>query len=198
MGLPLGPVTSFPYPSPIGTCSFTIANIPMPGKWTLIEAKKKFGWQILAGFALAGATVIPKGDELVTAKFKGEIWDNGDMFAYKQARQRLFQKGVLTLPGGALGATAMGISHPELKAMGVESVVTLEIGALIQEEGGLWVTHIDFLQYRRPVPVPPKPQRTTPDIAPPVPTAKNAQELEAQKIKAEVTSKMAILTGPVR
>ncbi len=177
MSTPLGPVTSFPVVD-----TFTIASIRMPGKWTLLDAKKKFGWQIQQGYGLSGAFVFPKGDELIVPKFRGEFWDSGDFFAYKQVQKRLLVKGLVTL--GILAA-ALGIDHPELKALGVTSVVVLELGPAIQAEGGLWVVTVDFLQYRAPLPVPPKPKTVIPDVTPPVPTAQGLQQIELQKLQAQ-------------
>ncbi len=174
------PFTAFPIVD-----SFTIASIPMPGKWTLLDAKKKFGWQIQAGYMLSGAFVLPKGDELVVAKFRGEFWDFKDYALYDQIRKTIFAKGLITL---GLVAAALGIDHPELKSLGVASVVVLEMGPVLQSEGGLWTVLVDFLQYRPPLPAPKKPAFVVPDIAPPVPTAKGAQEIEIQKLTAQAAA----------
>lgn len=186
MTTPLGPVTSFPMVD-----SFTIAGIPMPGRWTLTDAKKKFGWQIQMAYGLSGAVVIPSGDPLVVAKFKGEFWDAGDYAIYKDVRKKFLNRGLLVI-GGAV-ACAMGIQHPELKAMGLDAVVVLEIGPAIDAGTGLWVVTIDFLQYRPPLPVVPKPARKTPDVPPTVPTAKGLQQLEQQKLRAEAQKQMDLL-----
>ncbi len=76
MSTPRGPVTAFP-----NSTSISLANIPLPGKWTLLEAKAHYGWEIRDGYGLSGAFVWPAGDKLIVPKFKGEFWDEGDMFA---------------------------------------------------------------------------------------------------------------------
>lgn len=182
---PLPQVTAFP-----AVNSITLANFPMPGKWSLLEAKKKFGWQIQKGYGLSGAVVFPTGDELVVAKFKAEFWSSSDFNIFKNIRKQLLQKPVFSV-GGALLTAAMGIDHPELKALGVTSVVIGEVGAAIQEDGGLWVCHIDFLQYRAPLPAPPKPTTTIPDVAAPKPVAQDAQDLEIQKLQAQAKALLA-------
>lgn len=184
----LGPTTAFPY-SGDDSNPLRIAGYNMPGKWTLLEAKKKFGWQIQKGYATSGAVVYPIGDDLVVAKFRGEFWDDGDFSLYKLIRTRLLDKGVITI-GGLPTASAMGISHPELKAMGVESVVVLELGAATMADGGLWVVSMDLLQYRKPIPAPPKPARTTPDVPSPIPTALNARQVEIQKLTAQMSARL--------
>lgn len=177
-------VTAFP-----AVDSFTIASFPMPGKWTLTDAKRKFGWQIQKGYALSGAQVFATGDELVVAKFRGEFWAMSDFNIFKQLRKQLFRKAVFVPPGGStLIAAAMGIDHPELKALGVTNVVVLEVGAARQEEGGLWTITIDFLEYYPPRQAPPKPTIVIPDIASPTPIAQNAQQVESQKLAAEAAA----------
>ncbi len=176
------PVTSFP-----AVNTFSVASILMPGKWTLLDADKKFGWQIQQGYALSGAFVFPKGDELVVARFKGEFWSQVDFALFKEIRPKFLEKGVFLI-GGILNASAMGIEHPELKAMGVTSVVVLKISPVIQEEGGLWVVHIDFLQYRRPLPAVPKPKQIIPDVNPALTAAKNNVEKEQADLRAQINA----------
>jgi hypothetical protein len=182
---PIPALTAFP-----AVNSITLANFPMPGRWTLTEAKKKFGWQIQKGYGLSGAVVFPTGDELVVAKFEVEFWSNSDFNIFKNIRKQLLQKPVFSL-GGALLTAALGIDHPELKALGVTSVVVLEVGAAIDRGGGDWVCHIDFLQYRAPLPAPPKPTTTIPDVASPAPVAQDAQEVEIQKLQAQAAALLA-------
>lgn len=173
-------VTAFP-----AVDTFTIANFTMPGKWTLVSAAKKFGWQIQKGYALSGAFVLPTGDELVQPKFRGEFWSSSDFNIYKNLRKQLFQKAVYFI-GGVLTTAAMGIDHPELKALGVTSVVVDTVNPVTDQGGGHWVTELTFLQYRPPLPAVPKPKVVIPDVAPPVPTAQNARQVEIQKLTAEV------------
>jgi hypothetical protein len=180
-------VTSFP-----AVNTFTIASFTMPGKWTLLSATKVFGWQIQQGVALNGATLNPVGDPPVTAKFRGEMWEPAQFALFKEIRKQILSTAVFTMGGGLLTA-AMGIDHPELNAMGVSAVVMKEMEPAIQEDGGLWVAHVDFLQYRRPSPALPKPKVTIPPISPPVPTPRNALEIKADQLNAEILSQKGLL-----
>lgn len=180
-------VTSFP-----AVDTFTIASFRMPGKWILQDATKVFGWQIQQGYALSGAVVFPKGDELIVAQFRGEFWEPSDYALYKEIRRTILVKPVFSMGGGLLTG-ALGIDHPELKALGVTDVVLLKIKPTVQEEGGLWVAHVDFLQYRKPLPAPKKPTFTVPDVAPPNPTPRNQLEIEADKLSAQIDAQKAKL-----
>lgn len=190
MGSPLGPTTFFPYPAqPVGSPdSIFLSGFVLPGKWTLLSADKIYGWQINQATGLSGATVSPKGDPLVVARFKCEIWDEIDMSLFKTFRKQFFSKGSFSLPGGLFTA-GMGISHPELKALGVTTVVVQKVAPLIDEGGGLWVTEVEFLEYRPPVKVQKKPTQKTPDVGPPIILPRNQQEVEEQKLKAEVLAR---------
>lgn len=181
---PLPQVTAFP-----AVNTFTIAGSRMPGKWTLTSADKQFGWQIQQGYGLSGAVVFPKGDELVIPKFKGEFWAQADCLIFKQIRSTLLVKPAIT-PGGFLSVAALGIDHPELKALGVVSVVVGKVTPLIDEGAGLWTCTIDFLQYRAPQKAPPIPTLVIPDTTPqPVVAAQNAADVELQNALATFAAK---------
>lgn len=182
---PIPQITSFP-----NVNSFTLASFPFPGKWTLTEAKKEFGWQIQAGFGLSGAFVLPIGDKLVTAKFKGEFWSQSDFNLFSQLRKQLFKKPTF---GAGVVSAAMGIDHPELKAMGVDGVVVLDYTPAIQEDGGLWTTTVTFLQYRPPTPAPKKPAFKVPSVSTSVTSAATAEESKAQSLFASAQAKAAKL-----
>lgn len=182
---PIPFVTAFP-----AVDSFSIANIPMPGRWILTDATREFGWQIQMGYGLSGAYVLPKGDPLVVAKFRGEFWATSDYKIYTEIRKRILQKGVISL---GIIAAAMGITHPELAALGVTSVVTLKVHPTIDAGGGLWIAGLEFLQYRPPAPPPPKPKFVIPDAGVSKPTAQTAQQAELAKLRAETATLMGAL-----
>lgn len=169
-----GFTTSFPAVNTI-----TIASIPLPGKWTLVSAPKKYGWQIQQQFGMSGAVVFPKGDPLVEATFMGEFWSNTDFTLFGPIRDKLLANAALKFPGG-LFAAAMGVGHPELKALGVEQCVILEIDPVTQAYGGRWVTKLVLLQYRPPQPAVKKPSQVIPDVAPANATATTALEAQIQ------------------
>lgn len=165
--------------------TFGLAGGVLPGKWTLTDATKKFGWQIQQGYGLSGAVVFPKGDELIVAKFKGEFWAHADYLIFTQIRKRLLIKPAV-LASGLLNVSALGINHPELRALGVTAVVVGEITPVTKiDETGLWGCTIDFLQYRAPRKAPPIPETIIPDTTPQgIIGAKQSQEVEMQNLEA--------------
>lgn len=175
---PLPLVTAFP-----AVDTFTIASIRLPGKWTLTSAKRQFGWQIQKGFGLSGASVLPLGDDLVVATFKGEFWAMSDWGIYKQLRKQLFVKPTFTL-GGLPISGAMGIDHPTLKALGVTQVVINMVQGEQQEEGGLWTQVVEFLEYYPPKKAPKKPDFVVPDVPVATPTALTNAQIELQQAEA--------------
>jgi hypothetical protein len=177
---PSGTVTYFPAVNTI-----RIAGTSLPGKWTLLEAPKVFGWQIQQGFGLSGAHVFPIGDELILPKFKGEFWATADWQLMREIRKTLLQKSVI-LVQGTLTSKALGIYHPELQALGVTGVVVKAVSPLVQDEAGLWVMTLDFIQYRAPITAPPKPATVIPDAPKPAPVAVDNADKELQAGDAQI------------
>lgn len=160
--------------------TITLAGQTMPGQWVLSDASKVFGWQEQKGFGLSGAFAFPTGDELVHAKFTVSIWTSVDFAAFREVRKSLLKKPVFTV-GGTLTSKALGIDHPELKAMGVTAVVVKSVSAMVNDGTGLWTCSVEFLQWRKPVLALPKPSTVIPDAPPPQPTAQDAQDIEIQQ-----------------
>lgn len=175
-------VTHFPAVNTI-----VLAGQSLPGKWTLLEAPKKYGWQIQKGFGLSGAFVLPTGDELIVPKFQGEFWNDADWALFKPIRAALLAKAAYTqgASNDKKNSRAMAIDHPELKAFGVTSVVVAEVTPIVDQGGGRWVMTVSFIQYRPPIAAPSRPNSIIPDAAAPNPTAQDAQDIEAQRLAAE-------------
>lgn len=165
--------------------TITVANVPAPGKWTLLRAPKVFGWDVRKGTALSGATVVPVGDELVSPRFLVEVWTPTDYAAFKAFRSQFLKKALVAQPGSPI-AMALGIDHPELKEMGVSSVVVREINPLLNDGFGVGMCEIEFLQYRKPLPALSKPNAAIPDVTPPAPTAQTQVQRELQQAQAEL------------
>lgn len=177
--------TGFPYARTI-----VLGSVRMPGKWTLRGGARKFGWQQQKGFGLSGAYSFPTGDELVEPEFDVEIWASQDAFNFRAIRAKLLSHATYTVAGTS-SSKAMGIHHPELKAMGVISVVLQEITPLVQDDYGLWTCSAKFLQFRPPKLGPAKPLASIPDTAAPTPTAQDQADIELQKLTDEINK----LTG---
>jgi hypothetical protein len=156
----------------------------MPGQWILQPTSKEYGWQVQKGWALAGATVRPIGDELVSASFLVRFHTAADWAAFQPFRRRYLAKALFTAGGEA--TYAIGIVHPELNALGVTAVVPRKVPAFTNNGKGLWTGTVEFLQYRKAVPVPESPQAAIPAAAAPAPSAADALEQEQQAHQEEV------------
>lgn len=165
--------------------AITVAGAPAPGKWTLIRAPKIYGWDIRQGYGLSGATVVPKGDELVAPRFLVELWTGLDYQLFQAFRSAFLKKALVGVAGSPV-AMALGIDHPELKALGCTSVVVREVNPLLNDGWGVYQCEVEFLQYRPPAPALSKPNAAIPDTTPPAPTAQTQTEIELQKAQAEL------------
>lgn len=170
--------------------TISLNGIEMPGQWILQPTSKVYGWQIQQGFALSGATVFPKGDELVVAPFLVKIWDPDDFFIFDIARTQLLKKAVFSV--GGVASYALGISHKELNALGVTAVVVRKTPAMTNNGRGLWSGTVEFLQYRKPIPALSKPNAAIPGAKAPIAAASNAKEQLIQQQRAQIDA----LRGP--
>lgn len=167
--------------------TITIGGLQAPGKWTLDSANKVYGWDIRQGYALSGATVVPKGDSLVEPEFVVEIWDPVDLIAFRLFRKLYLKKALVATPG-ALVAMALGIDHPELKELGCVSVVVREVSFLKNDGFGVYMCKVKFLQYRRPLPALSKPNAAIPAVTQAKPTAVTAADRELQAAQARLAA----------
>lgn len=171
----VGPVPAItPFPA---VDSVTICGLVLPGRWTLSSADKEFGYQIQEGNFLTGATVLPKGDPLVVAKFKGVLWQADQVQAFKTIRSSYLTRPVF---GTGPFTAALGVDHPELKALGVKSVVVQRITPLIDEGGGYWTCELTLLQYRKPRPAMAAPKQEIPGVTSPTPKPKDQLDRDIQ------------------
>jgi hypothetical protein len=162
-----------------GTDTITINGAPAPGKWTLMRGARQYGWDVRKGAALIGATVVPMGDELMRPRFLVEIWDPKDYARFQVFRATYLKKQLVSVAGSPVGV-AIGIDHPELKALNAASFVPSEVNALVNDGFGVWTAEIEFLEFRKPLPALSKPTAAMPDATPPIPTAQTQVEIELQ------------------
>lgn len=185
--------------------SFTLASIQMPGQWILIDCPREFGWDIRMGYGMTGATVVPIGDPLASPEFLVNIWNDSDAAIYRSLLKTILKKPVGLIPGSTTAA-GMGIDQPQLKDIGVTSVVVKRVSPLINPlvtSGGRgpWTAKVQFLEYRAPIPALPKPSQSIPDKAPPTPSASDLIDVETQRLTKGFTSAagglvQALLPGP--
>ena len=197
--------TAFPIPrlvrssGPGGTFtseSFCLAGTTMPGQWLLVDCTRVYGWQIQKGYGLTGATLLPIGDDPLVAKFAVKIWTSADAGVFRDCLRTVLRKPINLIPGSPSSA-GLGIDQPQLKDMGVTAVVVKSVtplmNPLVQGGGGAWTAGVEFYEYRQPLPALPKPNQTTPDRSPPVPSAQDLLDTENAKLAASFSSKASAL-----
>lgn len=171
--------------------TITIAGVVAPGQWILVRADKVYGFDVRKQYAGSGATVVPTGDELVEAEFEVRLWDSAQVPLFRALRAGYLSHSLISVAGAPI-AKPFGIDHPELADLGVTAVVVRKITPLRNDEFGLWTCTVIFLQYRRPQPAQPKPQGPAiPDVAPPVPSAQDNLEREAQLLEQQYQAELS-------
>ena len=171
--------------------TITVGGAPAPGKWTLLRGPRVFGWDERKGYAMVGATLVPTGDPLLRCRFLVEIWDPKDYALFQVFRTAYLKKQLVAVAGSPIGL-ALGIDHPELKALGATSFVPGEVNPLVNDGFGVGMAEVEFIEYRKPLPALSKPDAAIPDVATPVPQAQTQTEIELQKQLAQLQA----LAGP--
>lgn len=182
-----GPAGSFTSEGPI------INGQVMPGQWLLTEATRVFGWEERAGNYLSGATLVPKGDPLLSVKYSVKIWTSADAGIYRKLLGTLLKKPVIQVTGvsGIIQTNAstavLGIDDPPLKDVGVTQVVVVSVTPLINPlvgsgGKGAWTASVEFKEYRKPIAALPIPDQSVPDNGAVTPSAFNNLQQENANI----------------
>ena len=152
------------------------------------------GWDERNGYAMSGATLVPKGNPLGVFSVRFEFWDPTQMPAWYAFAAKYFDESVRFNPG-SIQPRALGISHPILEAppLRITEVVVTDATGLDQEDGGLWWCEVFFKRFRKAVPAKQPPLAAIPAAATATPTAQDNADLEIQKLSAEFQS---LLGGP--
>jgi hypothetical protein len=157
----------------------TIANVPSPGRATILGAGLKRTWEIRKGYGLSGATVVFTGADLAKFDIEIALWD-----AEHWIQWDLFAKAILAKPPTALAPVALGIQHPllNLEPLKITSIVVEEVTQFEEDDSGLWICKIKCIEYRAPMLALAKPKAAIPSAKVPKPTAQDAAEVEIQRL----------------
>lgn len=128
-----------------------LAGHRSPGLAVVRAAGTPRTWDIRQAYGFTGAVVTFTGAGL--AKFEVDIyaWLPAHFSAWKT-----FAKATLAAPAPVRNPASLAIRHPVLTdpPLAIEQVVVEDVSQWEQnEDGGLWVRTIKFIQYKRPLPV---------------------------------------------
>jgi hypothetical protein len=161
-----------------------IGGMTSPGYADVAGAGSPRKWDIRAGYAISGATVVYGGKDL--SKFSVTIYmaeddDLDDWFDFatmlgKETKSRAGQ--------------AFDIVHPFLitAPLNIKSVCVEDISQLTQDPTGLWKATIKFIEYRRPKIILAKPDSATPDVPAASPVATDKADLQTQALMAQINA----------
>lgn len=152
--------------------TFLLGGQPCPGKATLIAGDSPRPWDIRKGYAMSGATVVPAGDDLSHPVFAVEMWDPADWPLFQAFAAKYLAKSVRFKPGTVV-PVALGIYHPVLASPPwlITEVVVENVTVPKQDDTGMWMLEIHFLDYRKVKPAPPKPDAAFATTQTPIPSA---------------------------
>jgi len=175
-GLPCGPSYDF----------FIINQIASPGKATLLSCDAAQNWTVNQAAGFNWATVTPMGLVLCKPVFRIEVWTADDW-------QDLltFATNFLSRPApaqkGDTKSRALGFFH--LIASGPPYFVTavvVEKVTVVKQEGDIFALEMHFLEYRQPLPAPPRPTLAAPAVAKKPAVAKDQDQVTIQAQQAQI------------
>jgi hypothetical protein len=210
MGLPFSPPGYRDEKNPVN-CefpaveSFYLGPLALPGKWT-VTATREWKWGIQPAQNLDGATYSSVATPPAKVEAVGLFWRDDQWAFFKRFAREFIKSPALVLgpPGVPLSpsapipqapAFAISIWHPETARLGIESVLIERVGSLNRvDETGLWQIRLEMVEWRvaRQV-LAGKIVAKIPDIAPTVPSALTAAQIEQQKATAAIDARKAAL-----
>lgn len=135
-----------------------LAGAKSPGLAAVRGAGTPRKWDIQDGYGFTGATVIYNGEGLAEFEVDIQAWDDPTHFL----EWKVFANLCLMPPSPGLSRAQLSLSiqHPQLNdpPLSITQVTVKNVTQWEQnEEGGLWMRTISFVQYRAPRPVLVKP-----------------------------------------
>ncbi len=156
-----------------------------PGVATVKGLDSPRNWDEQQGYGFSGAVLVYKGTGLAKFTVDIDLWLPEHFIAWN-----LFAQVLAPPKPGLAGGFALGIKHPIINGPphNIQSVVVDNVSQPVQNDLGKWTYTISFRQYRKPLPAIARPIADIPAAAAPTPTAQDANEIEMQKLFAQVQS----------
>lgn len=153
-----------------------------PGRCTILSASRENKWDVREPYGATGGTTTFHGQKIAKVSIRIDLWLPEQIPLWD-----LFAKAALEVSRTKL---ALKVTHPTLNAspLNIKEVSIESVGALLQDEDGMWSAEIQLLEYKPPMPIVAKPRAAIPNGAKAPPTA--ADEAEAQ-IAALITQVQA-------
>jgi hypothetical protein len=144
-----------PYQSPVDY--FILAGKKSPGIATIQGAERARKYDERNGYGLGGASLIYNGRKLAHFSAMIRLYspkDWQDWAVFRPLVQKI-PKPVFTADGAisfAQGSGVLDFWHPLLEPLGIKSVVVEdEVQPVLEDETGVWLVEIKFIQYSPPV-----------------------------------------------
>lgn len=122
-----------------------VAGQPSPGIAQVTGFSRSSDWDVKKAKGSSGASATLQGEPLAKGKAKFLLWLPAHFAAWDDFR-------VLLKSGqkDAKKITALDVQYPDLADLEIHSIVTEDVGQLVDEGGGLSSVTVDILEYRAP------------------------------------------------
>ena len=177
-----------------------LANRRSPGLAVVSNASSPRRWDVRRGYALSGARVVYRGNDLARPVVTLRLLSEDDFSDWHDWRSLLDRPS----PGPSIrsaittieirrallrGARPMDIWHPILEDLGISAVVVEDVAQPVQVADGEWNVEIKFIEYRRPI-------RTLQTAEAPQERPTDPVDQEIERLTAQVGSLVSRLNEP--
>lgn len=153
---------------------FTLSGDKSPGIAELISCTAVQDWDIRKGYGLSWATIVPAGEKLSKVVFRVKIWKDTQSGDWDTFAAKYLARPAPAQPGSTL-PKSFGFAHDQASAppYNVSAVVVEDVHYLGQIEPGMVAHEIQFLEWKQPLPAPPRPDQSTPPVEGGLPPAQD-------------------------
>lgn len=140
------PLPANPLENPSALDVLVVTGVASPGIVSLQGGERPYNWDVRYALGLQGAVIMYWGWKLSeNIKFTFKFWEAAQITEFYTSFLPLLQYDVTKRR-----PKPVTVYHPILQANDITSVVTKEIGPLVDLGNQLWSVTVTFLEYRLP------------------------------------------------
>lgn len=170
--------------------TFSLSGQNCPGKCELISCAATQAWDIREANGFNWATVAPKGEKLSEPTFLVEIWEGETQYTDWLAYALQFLSRPAPASPGTVASKAFGFTHDiaSLPPYLITSVLVQGVDYRGRGDGGSYLHAVRLLEFKKPIPVLPRPDQSTTATAKTVPVARTALQQNSLDTGAQIAA----------
>jgi hypothetical protein len=176
---------------------FYLNGAPCPGLCKLKACNAAQDWDVRKGYGLSWATIVPSGEQLSKVEFSVKIWEGDQWNAFLGFASLYLSRPAPAQPG-TTAPKSFGFSHGVASGppFNVDAVVVLDVNWVEQgDDDDFFMVGISLLEWRPPIPAPPRPDQATPAVESAIPTAQDKLDVQTLAAVSTLNGQLETLQG---